>query len=590
LSLPLQILNAVLRSAKPFVNIIFTAKIVGELLGAGDVGTLVNYVISAVILNLAIGIASSITSTLSEITTYPKMYLAEKNKAAMKLFSVDYEKLEDKKFDEKTRKYKESLNGIGSHFGYFSWAVSNMFFGLTSFGVALSVLIPLFTVSFQSTGDSFIESPSFALLVFGVMALLIVGVFFLNKRTQKMYFNLKDQYLNLSKIFEYYLETVTDYKNGKEIRIFGEQNLIEKDASHHLIEKGVKIRKKTATTTGLNTSVIAVIGAIAGFAVYAFIGLKGLVKTFPVEDIVMYTGSFLIIVSGLTEIFTQIGAFVEILQTVGYYFDIIDTENQRAGEMKTESVDTENLTVEFQNVSFKYPGSEAYALKNFSIKINPKEHLAIVGQNGSGKTTFIKLLTKMYDDYEGEIFVNGINMREYDTDDYRKIFAVVFQDYKIFSFKISDNITCGGEYDEKKIFECMDAAGLGARVSRLPHGIDTYLYKDCNDDGVEISGGESQKFALARALYKDAPFIILDEPTASLDPVAEYELYSKFNGLVGDKTAVYISHRLSSCRFCEKIAVFEKGALVQYGKHEDLIKDEKSKYFELWTAQARYYV
>jgi ABC-type multidrug transport system fused ATPase/permease subunit len=655
--IPLNFIRLLITAVKPFVNVVLTAKIVGELLAETiDVENLIFFAALAVGLNFILSILSSAVGEAADNMTYPSTYFKERQNVAMKLFSVDYEKLEDKEFDGKARKFKESTEAIGSHFGYFAFAVGRVFFGLISVVSAVAVLLPFFKVSFVRTGEGFANSPYFALLIFGAMAVLILIVFFMNKKTQKLYFHLKDEYLNLSKIFEYYLETVSDYKNGKEIRIFAEQDIIERDAAYNLIEKGVKIRKKVANATGLNSSFIAVIGAIAGFGVYSFIGVKGYTGAIKIDELVMYTGSFMIIVSGLIEVFTQIGCFVEILGTVEYYFAIMDTENQPRGDGKTDALDLSNLVVEYKNVSFKYPGSEVYALKNFSMKISPNDRLAIVGQNGSGKTTFIKLLTKMYDGYEGEIFINGINMRDFDTEDYRKIFAVVFQDYKIFSFTAAENVACAvekknekkngkrsgktryrsaekadnfsglecgksgentraeiaengggadgeksgntrteiaessGVIDREKIFRCLDAAGIGGRIRRMPKGADTFIYKDCDEDGVEISGGESQKLALARALYKDASFIILDEPTASLDPVAEYELYSKFDELVGDKTAIYISHRLSSCRFCKKIAVFDRGRLVQYGTHDELIVDENGKYYELWNAQAKYYV
>jgi ATP-binding cassette subfamily B protein len=448
--IPLNIILALIDAVKPFVNVVLTAQIVGELLGAKSVENLIFFAALAVGLNFLLSVLTRVICAAVDNMTYPSTYFKERQKIAMKLFSVDYEKLEDKEFDGKTRKFKESMEAIGSHFSYFVHAVGKVFFGLVSVVSAVVVLVPLFKISFIKTGEGFANSPYFAFLVFGAMAVLILVVFFLNKKTQKLYFHLKDEYLNLSKIFEYYLETVSDYKNGKEIRIFGEQELIERDAAYNLIEKGVKIRKKVANATGLNSSFIAVIGAIAGFGVYSFIGVKGLAGAIEIDALVMYTGSFMIIVSGLIEVFTQIGSFVEILGTVEYYFKIIDTENQPCGDLKTDGLDLSNLVVEYKDVSFKYPGSETYALKNFSMKISPNDRLAIVGQNGSGKTTFIKLLTKMYDNYEGEIFINGINMREFDTEEYRKIFAVVFQDYKIFSFTAAENVACVVEKKEGK--------------------------------------------------------------------------------------------------------------------------------------------
>ena len=209
--------------------------------------------------------------------------------------------------------------------------------------------------------------------------------------------------------------------------------------------------------------------------------------------------------------------------------------------------------------------------------------------NGSGKTTMIKLLCRLYDPTEGVITLNGIDIKKYNYTEYMSVFSVVFQDFKLFSFTLGQNVAASVEYDREKARKALVQAGFGKRLSQMPKGLDTNLYQNYERDGMEISGGEAQKIALARALYKDAPFIILDEPTAALDPVAEYEIYSRFNEIAGEKTTIYISHRLSSCRFCSDIAVFDKGRLVQRGSHDSLIADEKGKYYELWNAQSQYY-
>ena len=209
--------------------------------------------------------------------------------------------------------------------------------------------------------------------------------------------------------------------------------------------------------------------------------------------------------------------------------------------------------------------------------------------NGSGKTTMIKLLCRLYDPQEGEILLNGVDIRKFKQEEYSRLFAVVFQDFTLYPFPLAQNVAVSETYDSALVRKCLEDADFGDRLATLEHGPDTYLYKDYDDDGIEISGGEAQKIAIARAIYKEAPFILLDEPTAALDPLAEYEIYSNFDKITGTKTAVYISHRLSSCRFCEKIAVFHEGMLVQMGRHEELVSDTDGKYYELWNAQAQYY-
>ena len=170
-----------------------------------------------------------------------------------------------------------------------------------------------------------------------------------------------------------------------------------------------------------------------------------------------------------------------------------------------------------------------------------------------------------------------------------KLFSVVFQDFKLFAFPLAENVAANRTYDAERVEKCLIQAGFGERLKTMPKGIETCLYKGFDPDGVEISGGEAQKIALARALYKDAPLVVLDEPTAALDPIAEADIYSRFNEMINGKTAIYISHRLSSCRFCDKIVVFDNGTIVQYGTHDTLVSDENGTYHKLWNAQAQYY-
>lgn len=237
-----------------------------------------------------------------------------------------------------------------------------------------------------------------------------------------------------------------------------------------------------------------------------------------------------------------------------------------------------------------YPSQENYALRHVSLTFHAGQRLAVVGMNGSGKTTFIKLLCRLYDPTEGEILLNGIDIRKYDYRDYMRLFSVVFQDFRLLSFELGQNIASSVDYDRDKAERCLRDAGFEMRLSKMPLGLSTALYKDFDENGVDISGGEAQKIALARALYKDAPFMILDEPTAALDPIAEFEIYNRMNQMIGDKSAVFISHRLSSCRFCHDIAVFHAGRLIQRGSHDALVSDKSGMYYKLWNAQAQYYV
>ena len=289
----------------------------------------------------------------------------------------------------------------------------------------------------------------------------------------------------------------------------------------------------------------------------------------------------------LMNVFGRMRSNGSFLERTYEFLDIPNTMYR--GSLTTEKRSDRKYEVEFRDVSFRYPGTEEYVLRHVNMKFPVGSRLAVVGMNGSGKTTFIKLLCRLYDPSEGEILLNGIDVRKYRDEDYRRLFSVVFQDFQLFSLPLGENIARGREYDPGRARECLEKAGFGDWTRVFGRGMDTWLYGDLDEAGVLVSGGEAQKIAIARALYKDAPFMVLDEPTAALDPVAEAEIYERLHDIAGDRTAVYISHRLASCKFCDRIAVFHQGEMVQMGSHEELMADKGGMHERLWGAQAGYY-
>lgn len=244
--------------------------------------------------------------------------------------------------------------------------------------------------------------------------------------------------------------------------------------------------------------------------------------------------------------------------------------------------------IEFKNVSFKYPGSEKYAIRNLNITIRGHEKLCIVGSNGSGKTTFIKLLTRLYLPSEGEILLNGTNISDYDYSLYNKLFSAVFQDFSLFNISLGENIVMADKFDEQRLMYAVNESGLNPVINSNKKGYNTIIYKWYDQEAIELSGGEGQRIAIARALYHGRSIYILDEPTAALDPMAEHEIYTQFNGMIKNKCAILISHRLSAVQLVDKVAVFQDGNVVEYGTHTELYI-EGGIYKEMFDKQAEFY-
>lgn len=584
--IPTAVIVAVVTAVMPFVNIWFTAKII-DLLGAGaEMKKLALYI------GLAVGINALLFFTnyfLGDMYFMYRslMYNKELQTITQKLFKAEYQKLENSDFKELIHKHSEAQDRVFSSFVQFSWMMRDFISGALTLLISVIMIFPLLKIGFKTTGDTYFEKPVFLLTIFAAIAVMAVIILVVATQMNKAWFKASDEYSKLDRIFYYFLNMFSDYNTGKEIRLYKEQELIEHTATDKLLTEGEKILKKASLHTAKSSSFVAVLGALVGFGIYLFIGVKGLYGLFGIGSLVLYCGAFMQIINGIMKMAVTFGKTAEMAPLVNYYIEIVNTKDDMT--YGTKEFDDSKFEIEFKNVSFKYPASDTYALKNVNLKIKNGEHLAVVGRNGSGKTTFIKLMCRLYDVTDGEILINGVNIKDYTKESITKLYSVVFQDFKIFSIPLKDNICANEKYDGNRLYACLDNSNIASRVERLPKKENTYLYKDIDKNGVEISGGEAQKLALARALYKNSPVVILDEPTAALDPVAENEIYTRFNSFVQGKTAIYISHRLSSCVFCTRIAVFDKAHLVETGTHQELL-NAGGKYSELWNAQAKYYI
>lgn len=582
---------SIVYSAELVVSKYITAAIISELVGDKNIKKLIIlaccYFLEVIFHILREKSWHKIRSFNLIADKWQEKLLNEKN------FSMDYKNMEDARIRAMRQTLTNKSAGAQTGFGTLtSLMVSlGLRFWMTLMCIAISFEM-LFLHSEKPLNGfyAFIDSPFAAIIFFGIIAALI----FFNYKSCSKYSRLAvDDLKNCQhseRLLHYYLNDYSDDgKAGKDIHIFAQKALI--NYSSEIFYNEWKRFKDSRFKHEKDRSVYH---NIAYFAItlitYIFVAAKIYIGSVPLGALFKYQFCISKIAKSaldLANIFARLKANNDFLELFFEYTDL-PTE-MHYGTIPTEKRTDNKYDIEFHKVSFKYPGSDTYALKNISFKFKVGESIAVVGQNGSGKTTLIKLLCRLYDPTEGYITLNGIDIKKYNYEDYLALFGTVFQDFRLFSLSVGENVAASRDFECERVNIALETAGILDRVESMPKKLDTSIYKDFDEDGVEISGGEAQKLAISRALYKDAAFVILDEPTAALDPLAEYEIYSRFNEMVKNKTAVYISHRLSSCIFCDKIAVFSEGMLTQFGTHESLLKDETGKYHALWNAQAKYY-
>ncbi len=389
---------------------------------------------------------------------------------------------------------------------------------------------------------------------------------------------------------EYMENVTTDFSYAKDIRLFGMQKYLAKkqiDVYDEELRHWIKSRQywiyNTIFAHGISLLRQLI---IIGWLVYSVV-FNGL----SIGNFTLYTASAAAFSNAINEILQALSALRERSAHTDDYRSFMDIPSVDDKAQTIPIPPADKYTFEFKNVSFKYRGQEKYALKNVNLTLHAGEKLAVVGLNGAGKSTFIKLLLRLYDVTEGCILMNGTDIRKFDRKEYYELFAPAFQDVMVFAFPVAENVSMKEPFntDKAEAEKMLRLAGLGDKLDKLEKGVDTELLKVLYDDGVDLSGGEKQKLALARALYKKSKIIVLDEPTAALDALAEFRLYQSFNELVGDRTAVYISHRLSSTRFCDRVAMFKDGEMVEIGTHDSLMEADGA-YADMFRVQAQYYV
>lgn len=590
----LSIMNMLLRKGSVFVNLILSASII-DMIVCGEEKTKIYKIVFIYVGSVLV--ISLLRHWLEHALEIGRCLVSDRKRRDIgyKSMQLDYEILERNSTMELISKADSNTDAIGGLGGYLQKTV----YLLGAFLSCIAALITLcgILVTPEGTGDGFFYEFLKSPVSYAVLLVLVCISIAINSRCQEKQEKIQyesDQAKTLSgRIYWLFFNLISDYPLGKDIRIFKMQDVIEKNGVQARDE--IERVQKQAIRDSLKASVGGILSQnIFIFAAYLFVGMKAVYGMISVGEVAMYSGAIIVLQE---EISTLFGIWIELKTHNTYlrsYTELMETSNEKyEGTLPVEKRLDHEYELEFRNVSFHYPNSDRLILKNISFRLKTGKKLAIVGANGAGKTTFIKLLCRLYDPTEGQILLNGIDIRKYDYDEYIRLFSIVFQDYKIFSFSVAENVAAGPTYDKERVAECLKEAGIYDRVSQMKHGIESRLLKDQQDgdeEGIEISGGEKQKIALARALYRDAPLVILDEPTSALDPLAEQDIYQRFNEMVSDKTAIFISHRMSSCRFCDEVVVFDEGEIVETGEHEELVANTDGIYHKMWEAQAQYYM
>ena len=506
-----------------------------------------------------------------------------------KLMSMDYEYMESETIQNKRRDIDNMAREHGCGLNMLFWTATPFVERLLQLVVAGIITVQLFVKCLTAYKT---QEWKGILIVLSFVAFLIIFLYVNQRMTQKIQAKINksvEERLPYTRKYDFYVdEYIGREECGKTVRLFNQQSLLSETLNEIFKKVSKLLSRQTILEARLNQWAEGINVLISGM-IYLLLGIMALKRVISVGSICLYAGCITNFLWHFQKWNQQVSLLKMNTKYVKQYLDFMDIKNKKyEGTLPVEKRDDDKFMIEFENVSFHYPGSEKNVLENFSIRFNIGERLAVVGRNGSGKTTFIKLLCRLYDPTEGRILLNGIDIKKYDYKEYLSLFSVVFQDFQIPAFTLGQAVAASQEYDEEHVNDAVKKAGLSSLAARMPYGNETYLTKEFDKTGVNISGGEAQKLAIARALYHDTPFVILDEPTAALDPIAEYEVYAKFDELIGTKTAVYISHRLSSCQFCNDILVIDDGKAVQRGSHEKLI-DEEGLYAKLWKTQAKYY-
>lgn len=567
----------------PYLSLFFSARILNLLLAKSYRACLYTVVVF-LLTQYGLGLFEKICRQY--LDGQKELCLARtEQKITAKALELEFEKFEKTETMDAIRRTNVSSMGSGN-VGDQLIVIHTLITSLLSVLYALFFLLRLFLLSDSSRNNFFTSSFSMLalLLLCGVQLALSSRI---NRKSTQKKIELNQGNDHSNSVANYLVNVMLEERRADDIRIGHFDHFLDTQfgkAMEHFLPMYLDFARFSAITDGKN----ALLSLLSNFAAYLVIGARALYGVLPIGDVLLYAGSVTRAMSDLQTFLATGSEFDYINSYLSTYEDFIAQPSMAYdGTLPIEKRDDGQYEFAFHDVSFSYPGTNIPVLEHVTLSFAVGEKTALVGRNGAGKTTLIKLLCRLYEPTSGYITLNGIDIRKYSYKEYTQAFSVVFQDFHLFSLPLDENIAAGTEIDEAALQSSLAKVGLTDRVQQLPQGVRTRLYNN-NGSGVDLSGGEAQRTAIARALYKDAPFVILDEPTAALDPIAEAEIYEQFSQMTAGKTAVYISHRMSSCKFCDRIIVLDHGRIAEDGTHDTLLANH-GIYANLYETQAQYY-
>lgn len=576
-----------LQAIMPYVLLYFTSEIMNQLYYGGDRNTVIGLVLGISFTTLVMNITINFIKRYKNIKIIELIH-AQDAALAEKCYSINYSQFESADVQGKLETIRQSKFQMGNIFQKVVVSIEKITCSFCGIIIAFILLAQLVYGIF--TNEQIIENRIYCCIpicvVFLVATLLYIII---AKNGIRHNGKIHERFVKvapINKIYSFYRRNVfQNYHYGKDIRVYNLKKLIGVE-----FEKTLKIVKDFMDHVGLQEGryhgVNGAVRAILLGCIYLVLGIYAYKEYIDVGDIVKYIGAASLLTNHLTDIVITIVELSGTKKYIEQYYEFMDIESDN---LLGEHVDIcQELTIEFHDVSYCYPNENHLVLSHVSFSITQGEHIAIVGMNGSGKTTCIRLICRLYRPTEGTITLNGKDIWEYDYSEYVNLLSVVFQDFKLFAFTMKENISAATVANQERMVESLKQAELWERVEKIPKGVEQYIYTEFDKNGIEFSGGEAQKIAIAKAIYKDAPLLIMDEPTASLDPIAESQVYQCIEKVMKEKTIIFISHRLSSCIFCDKVLVLDSGCLCESGTHNELLL-KNGQYSKLWKAQAKYY-